>query len=360
MSTRPTGTRPQPAAAKAEAEGTSLKPVPARETAKALAMYRTMRLVREVELTIESLHKRGEITGSFHSSMGQEACAVGVCSALEPEDRVTSTHRGHGHAIAKGVPIEGIFAELLGRQTGVSGGRGGSMHLHHGESGFIGENAIVGGGLPCAAGAAWARRRLGKKGIAVAFTGDGGVAEGVFHETLLLARFWGSPCLIVCENNGLAHSMPSERLFGEAGAIARMVEATGVTARFVDGRDVLAVREATEELLSAVRRGRPAFMECGVFRVRPHSIADPDYRYRQRGAGEEWLKKNDPIANMYRMLEPSAANELATIDAEVKALVETSLQAARAAEPTPAADARSHIYATPELQTRAVRSEARG
>jgi TPP-dependent pyruvate/acetoin dehydrogenase alpha subunit len=359
MSTRPTSSRSQPPG-KGETGRPLLTSVPVGEARKALAMYRTMRLVREVELTIESLHKRGVMTGSFHSSIGQEACAVGVCSALEPEDLVTSTHRGHGHAVAKGVPIEGIFAELLGRQTGVSGGRGGSMHLHHRESGFVGENAIVGGGLPCAAGAAWARRRLHRKGIAVAFTGDGGVAEGIFHETLLLARFWESPCLIVCENNGLAHSMPSERLFGEPGSIARMVEATGVTARFVDGRDVLAVRDATEELLTDVRRGRPAFMECGLFRVRPHSIADPDYRYRTRGVGEEWLEANDPIARMHQMFEPSAASELAAIDTEIQAIVESSLEAAQAAEPTPVTDARSHIYATAELQAYSTIPEVHG
>ena len=269
-----------------------------------------MQLVRAVELAIETMHRRGRMTGSFHSSMGQEACAVGVCAALEHEDMVTSTHRGHGHAVAKGVPIEGIFAELFGRSSGVSGGRGGSMHLHHRESGFLGENAIVGGGLPWAAGAAWARRRLGKPGVAVAFTGDGGAAEGVFHEVLLLSRFWGSPCLIVCENNGLAHSMPSERLWGEPGSIARMVEATGVESRAVDGRDVLAVREAAEELLAHVREGRPAFMECIVFRVRPHSIADPDYRYRPSDAGAEWMKTNDPIENLRRALAEAPPAEL--------------------------------------------------
>jgi TPP-dependent pyruvate/acetoin dehydrogenase alpha subunit len=324
---------------------------PARE--RALSMYRDMQLVRAVELAIELLHKRGKMTGSFHSSMGQEACAVGVCSALEPEDMVTSTHRGHGHAVAKGVPIEGIFAELHGRATGVSGGRGGSMHLHHRESGFLGENAIVGGGLPWAAGAAWARKRLGKKGVAVAFTGDGGAAEGVFHETLLLSRFWGSPCLIVCENNGLAHSMPSDKLWGEPGSIARMVAATGVDARAVDGRDVLAVHAAAEELLEGVRAGRPAFMECAVFRVRPHSIADPDYRYRPKGAGEEWMRENDPIARLHATLAEDASDELDRIDAEVKERVDEALAVAEAAPQTSVENALLNRYATPELQDRA-------
>jgi TPP-dependent pyruvate/acetoin dehydrogenase alpha subunit len=344
--------RPEPAPAGAGETRAHLKSVPAGEEAAALHMYRSMVLVRAVELAIELMHKRGRMSGSFHSSMGQEACAVGVCAALEREDMVTSTHRGHGHAVAKGVPVEGIFAELFGRSTGVSGGRGGSMHLHHRESGFLGENAIVGGGLPWAAGAAWARRRLGKPGVAVAFTGDGGAAEGVFHEVLLLSRFWDSPCLIVCENNGLAHSMPSDRLWGEPGSIARIVEATGVESRTVDGRDVLAVRAAAEELLTRVREGRPAFMECVVFRVRPHSIADPDYRYRARDAGAEWMKTNDPIDNLRRALASSAADELDRIDNEVKEQVEAALAAAEAAEQTPASAALDHRYATPELQQR--------
>jgi TPP-dependent pyruvate/acetoin dehydrogenase alpha subunit len=343
--------RPVQTARTAVTDGaTHLDPVPPEKTAKALELYRKMLLVRAVELGIESMHKRGRMSGSFHSSMGQEACAVGVCSALEPHDMVTSTHRGHGHAVAKGVPIEGIFAELFGRTTGVSGGRGGSMHLHHRESGFLGENAIVGGGLPWAAGAAWARKRLGKPGVAVAFTGDGGAAEGIFHETLLLSRFWGSPCLIVCENNGLAHSMPAERLWGEAGSISRMVEATGVESRSVDGRDVLAVQEAAEELLTHVREGRPAFLECIVFRVRPHSLSDPDYRYRAKDAGAEWMKTNDPIENLRRAL---GRDETEKIAAEVEAEVEAALAAAEAAEPTAKSAAVANIYTTPDLDDRA-------
>ena len=193
-----------------------------------------MRLVRAVETEIESLHRRGRMSGSFHSSVGQEGCAVGVCAVLRRSDIVTSTHRGHGHALAKGVPVEGIFAELFGRRSGVSGGRGGSMHLHHRASGFYGQNAIVGGGLPSASGAAWARRRRGGDDVAVAFMGDGAFAQGITHETLLLARHWRSPCIVVCENNGLAHSMLSEALFGDYGSIARAVTATGMLARYVD------------------------------------------------------------------------------------------------------------------------------
>src|SRR4030088_1850621 len=279
-----------------------------------LELYRGMKLIRAVELEIEKMHHEGQMTGSFYSSMGQEAAAAGVCSTLRVTDMVTSTHRGHGHAIAKGVPIVEIFAELLNKAGGTSGGRGGSMHLHHRKSGFLGENAIVAGGLPWAAGAAWATRRLGGEAIAVAFSGDGGAAQGIFHETLRLAQFWSSPCLFVCENNGLAHSMSTDAVFGEAGTITRMVAATGMLARFVDGRDALAVRSASEDLVREVRRGRPAFLECEVFRVRAHSLSDPEYRYRAKDSGARWLESNDPIVRMRDKLDSS---DVAGLDGEV-------------------------------------------
>jgi TPP-dependent pyruvate/acetoin dehydrogenase alpha subunit len=321
--------------------------------AEALELYRGMLLIRSVELMIESLHKRQRMSGSFHSSLGQEACAVGVCSALRKSDLVTSTHRGHGHAVAKGVPIRGIFAELLGRSTGVSGGRGGSMHLHHRDSGFLGENAIVAGGLPWAGGAAWARRRHGKDDVGVAFIGDGGFAQGVAHETLLLARHWSSPLLIVCENNGLAHSMRSEDLFGDPGTIARIVEATGVPSDHVDGRDVVAVAEISKQLVDSVRDGgRPAFLECAVFRVRPHSLSDPDYRYRPKEAGSEWLEANDPIRLLRRRLEKLAETRLDEIDAEVEELVQTAADEAEADPPTPINAARVRAHSDPGLDER--------
>lgn len=323
-------------------------PVPGK--ALALALYRGMRMVREVELTIENMHKLGRMSGSFHSSLGQEACAVGVCSVLRQSDLVTSTHRGHGHAIAKGVPIRAIFAELLGRESGVSGGRGGSMHLHHRKIGFYGETAIVGGGLPWAAGAGWARRRKGRDDVAVAFMGDGAFAQGVTHETLLLARHWSSPCLIVCENNCFAHSMSSLELFGEYGALADRVAATGITAGYVDGRDVVAVAREADALVTDIRRsGQPAFLECGVYRVRPHSVSDADYRYRARDAGTDWLASNDPIARLRSNLGRGLASELDRVDIEVRELVSSAFAEAESDTPTLAEAARSNVYSTPGL-----------
>ena len=319
------------------------------EGAQALELFRVMTLIRAVELEIERLHRLGEMSGSFHSSLGQEACAAGVCSVLRPSDIATSTHRGHHHALAKGVPAEALFAELYGLSGGASGGRGGSMHIHHRPSGFLGTNAIVGGGLAWAAGAGWARRRRGVDDIAVAFTGDGAVAQGDFHEVLRLAQFWKSPCLFVCENNGFAHSMPSASLLGPPGAIAEMVAATGIPARLVDGRDVLEVRRVAEELVSNVRAGAPAFLECSVYRVRAHSVSDAEYHYRPKGAGEEWLAANDPIARLRLTLGPAYEAQLDAIDTEVQEAVGAARAAAAAGAPPPPAAAFSGVYATTEL-----------
>jgi TPP-dependent pyruvate/acetoin dehydrogenase alpha subunit len=312
-----------------------------------LRLYRTMVLIRGVEHGIETCHKQSMIDGSFHSSLGQESCAAGVCALLRRTDIVTSNHRGHGHAIAKGVSADAVMAELFKRSTGTSGGRGASMHLHDRASGFYGETAIVGGGLPWAAGAIWARRKLeGTDDVAVAFAGDGAFANGVFSETLRTARHWSAPVLFVCENNGWAHSMPAERVFGPPGSIAATVRAMGIVAEEVDGRDVTAVYAATQRLLSTVRAGQPAFLECRVYRVRAHSIADADYRYRGKTDGADWLADNDPVAALRATL-PS--HEADAVDRSVAALVDDAIaKADQAPKPAPEA-AYDHIYATEEL-----------
>jgi len=340
------------AAERQEREGAPA-PLSAERVEQALALYRQMVLIRAVEVEIETLHKRGRMSGSFHSSMGQEACAAGVCGALRTTDIVTSNHRGHGHAVAKGVPAEGIFAELFGRSSGVSGGRGGSMHLHHRESGFLGENAIVAGGLPWAGGAAWARKKRGRDDVGVAFIGDGGFAQGVTHEVLLMARYWSAPLIVVCENNGLAHSMDSSRLFGEAGTIAEIVRATGMRSEFVDGRDALAVADVAEELVEHARTTGPAFVECQVFRVKPHSLSDPDYRYRAKDAGKAWLETNDPLVVLRDRLGEDHQGALDGIDEEVASAVAAASAAAEAAPQTPTSAALQHVYATPELSPNA-------
>jgi TPP-dependent pyruvate/acetoin dehydrogenase alpha subunit len=313
-------------------------------------LYRSMLLTRAVELAIEKSHRAGKIAGSFHSSLGQESCAAGVCAHLRLTDAVTSTHRGHGHALAKGVSAEAVLAELYKKTHGTSGGRGASMHLHDRSVGFFGETAIVAGGVPWAAGAAWAFKRRGSDDIAVSFGGDGAFANGVYGETLRLARFWESPCLFVCENNGWAHSMPVERLFGPPGTIAGQVRSLGIRAEVVDGRDVRAVSEASRELVDYVRGGQPAFLECIVYRVRAHSINDADYRYRAKTDGTDWLEANDPLAAARRVLEEELPGRAGVVDAEVDRIVAAALASAEAGvSPHPSA-AFETVYATKGLE----------
>ena len=303
-----------------------------------LRLYRSMVIIREVELHIERLHRAGRMAGSFHSSVGQEAAASGVCEALRPDDLVSSTHRGHGHALAKGVPVGGLLAELFGLANGVSGGRGGSMHLHHLDSGFLGQNAIVAGGMPWAAGAAWGARQQGRDIIGVSFFGDGAASQGLFYETLRLATLWNSPCLFVCENNGFAHSMPVERLFGSPGTHCRLVAEQGMKAELVDGSDVLKVHEVACSLVDYVRTGYPAFLEVTVGRVRAHSLNDPEYEYRDRDSGKNWLEENDPIDTLRKSL-PDLSKEFDQIDLEVSTLISRETIQAESGEINQANDA---------------------
>lgn len=309
-----------------------------------LRLYETMVRIRELETSIESLHYAGRMHGSFHSSMGQEAAAAGVIGCLRPADLVTSTHRGHGHAIAKGMSPAAIVAELLGLQMGSSGGRGGSMHLHDIACGFLGENAIVAGGVPWAAGAAWASRRLGKDLVAVSFVGDGGAAQGVLAETLRMARTFGTPLLVACENNHLAHSMPVERTFGEPGSIAAWAAGFGMRAEYVAGDDVFAVHRIAAEMVDEVRAtGRAAFVEIEVWRVRAHSLNDPDYRYLPKDLGQSYLQTHDPIANAERDL-PLTEAEAASIRERIAGEIADAIDAALEGQAAPVRSATTGVY----------------
>ncbi|MCY3643847.1 MAG: thiamine pyrophosphate-dependent dehydrogenase E1 component subunit alpha [Acidimicrobiaceae bacterium] len=309
-----------------------------------LKLYETMVRIRELETGIESLHYGGRMHGSFHSSMGQEAAAAGVIGCLRPTDLVTSTHRGHGHAIAKGMRPTTIIAELLGLQQGSSGGKGGSMHLHDVACGFLGENAIVAGGVPWAAGAAWASRRLGKDLVAVSFVGDGGVAQGVLAETLRMARTWGTPLLVACENNHLAHSMPVERTFGEPGSIAGWAAGFGMRAEYVAGDDVFAVHRMAAEMIDEVRAtGRAAFVEIEAWRIRAHSLNDPDYRYLAKDLGKSYLQTHDPIANAERDLPLTEADATAIRERIAREIAE-AIDAAFEGQAAPVRSATTGVY----------------
>jgi TPP-dependent pyruvate/acetoin dehydrogenase alpha subunit len=310
-------------------------------------LFALMLLIRGVEAAIERTHRRAKITGSFHSSLGQESAAAGVSLALRDDDIVTSNHRGHGHAIGKGVSAEAVIAEMFRRTNGTSGGRGGSMHIHDRRVGFYGETAIVGGGLGWAAGAAWARRRRGMDSIAVAYAGDGAFANGIFAESIRVADFWDSPCLFVCENNGWAHSMPSDRVFGPAGSISKVVASMNVRAEFVDGKDAVKVYEAAHERADYVRTCKMALLELAVYRVKAHSVNDADYRYRPTEEGAEWLKQFDPIDGVRALISPARQ---AQIVAAVDDVVEEALEAASNGPEPQADDALRGIYATEGLR----------
>lgn len=249
---------------------------------RVLDAYRQMVTIRLFEEGVETAHRAGRLYGPFHSSVGQEAVAVGSCMALEPDDLLTSTHRGHGHVIAKGGDLGRMSAELWGRSRGYNRGKGGSMHLASCELGLIGQNGIVGASLFIGAGAALGNRILERPRVTLAFGGDGCVGQGVFHETLNLAAIWRLPVVFVIENNGYAHSMPAREMQLPA-SIAERAAGYGMPGVRVDGNDLLAVHAAVAGAVAGARRGLgPTLVEALCYRWRGHNLGDADYRYRSR------------------------------------------------------------------------------
>src|SRR5215212_8914107 len=279
-------------------------------------LYRTMQLIRTAEEQLARCHARGLIHGACHTYVGQEAVATGVCAHLRTDDVVFSTHRGHGHALAKGLPVGDLIAELFGRETGCSRGRGGSMHLFAPEIGMMGTSGIVGPCILQAAGAGYSARLRGTDGVAVAFFGDGAVNNGAFHEGLNLASIWKLPVLFVCENNQFA----TEVAFAYAAAspdVAGRGAAYNMPGVQVDGNDVEAVARAAGEAVRLARAGEgPTLLECKTYRTRPHSEGMGDYTYRTRDEVEAW-KAKCPIRTLRAACGDALAAELDAIDAEV-------------------------------------------
>ena len=299
------------------------------DLAQALGLYRTMRLIRRFEDTVQSLFQRGEIHGTTHLYSGQEAVAVGVCSVLEPVDRVAGTYRGHGHALALGVEPQGLLDELLGRETGVCGGRAGSMNVVDLEHRLIGCFGIVGGSISAATGAALALKRRG--GVAVAFFGDGAANQGYFHECLNFAAVFALPVLYVCENNLYGEFTPWEEV--TAGELRARAETLGIPASTIDGNDVLVVREAAAAAVERARAGDgPQFVEALTYRFVGHSRSDPG-RYRKPGELDAW-RDRDPIKlARAALLERFGADQRAVgeveeaVDRQMDAIAERGLAA---------------------------------
>src|SRR5215813_7720596 len=282
-----------------------------------------MLLIRRCEEQLARAHQRGLIHGACHTYVGQEAIATGVCAHLDRSDVVFSTHRGHGHALAKGVSPRQLFAELFGRAAGCSQGRGGSMHLFAPEVGLMGTSGIVGPCILQAAGAGYSFKLLKSDRVGVAFFGDGAVNNGAFHEGINLASIWKLPVLFVCENNQFATEVPFQYAAGNPDVSSRGV-AYGMPGVEVDGNDVLAVHEAAGEAVRRARSGRgPTLLECRTYRTRPHAEGMGDFTYRTREEVEEW-KTRCPILRLREILlaEGTATEmELEAIDREVLGIV---------------------------------------
>jgi TPP-dependent pyruvate/acetoin dehydrogenase alpha subunit len=285
------------------------------DTAHLAQMLRAMILIREFDELAIQLRVAGKIYGAVHPYVGQEAVAVGVCANLGTTDRVTSTHRGHGHCIAKGADIRRMMAELFGRVDGYCKGRGGSMHIADFAVGMLGANGIVGGGLPIACGAALAAQLEGKGAVTVCFFGDGAAAEGEFHEALNIASVWKLPIVFVCENNQYAanNAVRVQHARVEIAAHAGAYDMPGVVA---DGNDVLAVRAATGVAVARARRGDgPSLLECKTYRWHFHAMrATPPPESRSADEIASW-KARDPIARLERHVLAEGALTAAEIAA---------------------------------------------
>jgi len=290
------------------------------KTAQLLEMLRTMILIREFDERAIQLRVAGKIYGAVHPYVGQEAVAVGVCSTLAVTDRVTSTHRGHGHCIAKGADIRRMMAELFGRVDGYSKGKGGSMHIADFAVGMLGANGIVGGGLPIACGAALAAQLDGKGGVTVCFFGDGAVAEGEFHEALNIAALWKLPIVFACEINQYAahNAVAVQHPRVDVAAHAAPYDMPGV---IVDGNDVLEVHARTSEAVARARRGDgPSLLECKTYRWHFHAMraaVPAETRPQDEIAG--W-KARDPIARLEARLAADGVSgeEIGAIRARVQ------------------------------------------
>ena len=292
-------------------------------------LLRTMILIREFDQLAIELRKARRIYGALHPYVGEEAIAVGACAALRPTDRITSTHRGHGHCIAKGADINRMMAELFGRADGYCKGKGGSMHIADFAIGMLGANGIVAGGLPIACGAALAAQLEGAGGVTACFFGDGATGEGEFHESLNIAAIWKLPLIFVCENNGYGAGNAVESVRVEQD-IAKHAPAYGIPGVTVDGNDVLAIRDAMRKAVERARRGDgPTLLHCRTFRSLFHAMRDvPPAETRAAELLTDWSRRErDPIARCEDYLIAKGVATPEDIQA-IRAQVARDLQAA--------------------------------
>ena len=323
------------------------KPVSVRDE-RWLHFYRQMVKIRLFEEEVNQLYLGAKMPGLAHLYIGEEAIAVGVCEALRQTDYITSTHRGHGHCIAKGATLDKMFAELLGKAAGYCHGKGGSMHIADQESGNLGANAIVGGSTGIATGAALSAQMRGTEQVAVCFFGDGALGQGLLYESMNMAALWRLPVIYVCENNQYnEYTHYSETT---AGSLTVRAEAFGIPTEAIDGQDVRIVHQAALKSVDKARRGEgPSFMLCNTYRFYGHHVGDIDRTYyRSKQEEEEWKSQRDPVQILAHWLlknkltENSSLGRIeSTIAADIKRAVSAALEA-----PYPEIDeVRQHVYA---------------
>jgi len=310
----------------------------AQERTGLVDLFARMSLIRAFEQRVSSLYRASEIPGFIHTSLGQEAVAVGVCAALRDDDWIATTHRGHGHCLAKGADVDGAMAELFGKATGLCKGKGGSMHIADPRKGILGANAIVGASLPLAVGAALSCRMLGSDQVSVAFFGDGAVNQGAFHESINLAAIWRLPVLFVCEDNGYAEFTDSSTM-SRRESVSALGSAYGIAAAAVDGNDVEAVLAAAQDSVDACRSGEgPFLLEARTYRWQGHYEGDPQ-NYKPTEEAEAWLAR-DPLLLARSRIEAgglAVADELDAIVRDTEDRVQRAEEFARSS-PFPAVE----------------------
>jgi len=310
-----------------------------------LNLYRVMLRIRRFEERCNYLYMQGKIPSTLHLYIGQEAVATGACAHLDTEDYVASTHRPHGHAIAKGVSLKSIMAELYGKITGCCQGKGGSMHVGDVRVGMFPASAIVGASIPIAAGAALAAKRLGTDRVAVSFFGEGAANEGAFHEGLNMAALWELPVVYFCENNLYGASTPFSTAY-KIEHVADRAAAYGMPGEIVDGNDVLAVYEVAGRAIQRARAGGgPTLIECKTYRQCGHSRSDPR-TYRTKEEEEEWAARGPILRLAARLKETGDAtdDDLAAIEDEVTAEIDEAVDFAETSAPPRPEDTLTHVF----------------
>jgi pyruvate dehydrogenase E1 component alpha subunit len=313
-----------------------------------LHMYEQMFKIRTFEEQVNELYTSAKMPGLAHLYIGEEAVAVGVCEALNKDDYITSTHRGHGHCLAKGASVDKMFCELLGKEPGYCRGKGGSMHIADQDTGNLGANAIVGGSAALATGAAFASKRLGTGRVVVCFFGEGALGQGVLYESMNMAQLWKLPIIYVCENN--LYNEYTHHSESTAGSMKARAEAFGIKTVEVDGQNVRAVNETTRQLVERARQGDgPAFMLCHTYRYLGHHVGDINRSYYRSPEEEmDWKTNRDPLTTLRHWL---IANQIADesifeqIEKDVTAEVETAVEYALNAPYPQPNEVNQHVYA---------------